>query len=50
VSGDVILRVNNLETDTVESFREAMISARASKSVLLVIKRGRFAYYVTLPM
>src|SRR5215468_231267 len=43
VSGDVILRVNNLETDTVESFREAMISARASKSVLLVIQRGRFA-------
>jgi len=50
VSGDVVLRVNNLPTDTVESFREALVSARASKSVLLVVQRGRFAYYVTLPI
>jgi len=50
VSGDVVLRVNNLQMDTVESFREALVSARASKSVLLVVQRGRFAYYVTLPI
>lgn len=50
VSGDVVLKVNNQRTNTLDSFREALIAARASKSVLLLVGRGRFAYYVTLPL
>jgi serine protease Do len=50
VSGDLVLKVNNQRTETLESFREALIAARASKSVLLLVGRGRFGYYVTLPL
>ncbi len=50
VSGDVVLKVNNQRTNTLDSFREALIAARAAKSVLLLVGRARFAYYVTLPL
>ena len=46
--GDLILRLNNqpLGQDT---FRDALIAARSSRSVLLLVQRGRLGYYLTLP-
>lgn len=47
--GDALLRVNNKGMDSLETFRETLIDARRAKSVLLLIRRGRTGYYVTLP-
>ncbi len=50
VPGDVVLRLNNKPMSSIDSFRETLVSAIASKSVLLLVRRGRFAYYVPLPI
>jgi serine protease Do len=47
--GDVILRVNNQPTADSESFREALLTARRGRSVLLLVRRGRYGYHITLP-
>jgi S1-C subfamily serine protease len=48
-SGDVILRVNNQPVTSGEAFREALLSARQGRSVLLMVRRGRYGYHITLP-
>ena len=47
--GDVLLRLNNQPLGSTDAFREALIAARTSKSVLLLVRRGRLGYYLTLP-
>jgi serine protease Do len=47
--GDVILRVNNQPVVSLDAFREALLSARRGRSVLLLVRRGRYGYHVTLP-
>jgi serine protease Do len=47
--GDVILRVNNQPLSTPAAFQEALLSARGARSILLLVRRGRSGYYVTLP-
>ncbi len=49
VVGDVILRVNNQPVPRSEDFREALLTARRGRSVLLLVRRGRYGYHVTLP-
>jgi serine protease Do len=48
-AGDIVLKMNNQPMSTTEEWREALISARTSKSVLLLVQRGRQGYYITLP-
>jgi serine protease Do len=48
-AGDVLLRFNNQTLDSVDAFLQAVVSARQSKSVLLLVQRGRRGYYITLP-
>jgi Do/DeqQ family serine protease len=47
--GDVILRVNNQPVDSTDAFREALLSARRGRGVLMLVRRGRYGYHVTLP-
>jgi serine protease Do len=47
--GDLILRLNNQPLSGEPAFREALIAARSSRSVLLLVQRGRLGYYLTLP-
>ncbi len=47
--GDLIARVNNQPVAEPASFQEALLSARSSRSVLLLVRRGRYGYHVTLP-
>ncbi|WP_257457334.1 trypsin-like peptidase domain-containing protein [Archangium lipolyticum] len=47
--GDLIARVNNQPVAEPASFQEALLSARGSRSVLLLVRRGRYGYHVTLP-
>jgi serine protease Do len=47
--GDLIARVNNQPVVEPASFQEALLSARGSRSVLLLVQRGRYRYHVTLP-
>jgi Do/DeqQ family serine protease len=47
--GDVILRVNNQPVANSDSFREALLNARRGRSVLLLVRRGRYGYHITLP-
>ncbi|MDY7232570.1 trypsin-like peptidase domain-containing protein [Hyalangium rubrum] len=49
VAGDVILRVNNQQVANSDSFREALLTARRGRSVLLLVRRGRYGYHITLP-
>lgn len=48
--GDVIRRLNNRVVETMDGFREALISARRAHSVLILLQRGRTAYHLTLPI
>jgi serine protease Do len=45
--GDQIVRLNNVALDSVATFREALISARHGRSVLLVVRRAGRNYLVT---
>ena len=47
--GDLVLRVNNQPVAQPAAFQEALLSARGSRSVLLLVRRGRSGYHVTLP-
>jgi serine protease Do len=47
--GDVIRKLNNRPVATVDAFREIVVQARSSTSVLLLVKRGNRGYYLTLP-
>jgi serine protease Do len=47
--GDLIARVNNQPVAEPASFQDALLSARSSRSVLLLVRRGRYGYHVTLP-
>ena len=48
--GDVVRKLNNQPLPSVDRFSESLISARMSRSVLLLVRRGRVGYHVTLPM
>jgi len=45
--GDLIVRLNNVALDSLGAFREALISARHARSVLLVVRRAGRNYLVT---
>jgi len=47
--GDVIRKLNNKPVVNASDYREAVIQARGSRSVLLLVVRGQRGYYVTLP-
>ena len=45
--GDLIVRLNNVAMDSTSAFREALISARHARSVLVVVRRAGRNYLVT---
>src|SRR5215470_9358453 len=45
--GDLIVRLNDVALDSLATFREALISARHARSVLLVVRRAGRNYLVT---
>ncbi|MFY2558627.1 trypsin-like peptidase domain-containing protein [Corallococcus terminator] len=47
--GDIILRVNNQPVTSADGFKEALVTARRGRSVLLLVRRGRYGYHITLP-
>ncbi|OJT20839.1 peptidase S1 [Archangium sp. Cb G35] len=47
--GDLILRVNNQPVAEPTAFQEALLSARGTRSVLLLVRRGRYHYNIPLP-
>jgi serine protease Do len=47
--GDTVLRLNNQPVQSADSLREVLIAARKARSVLLLVRRGRFGYHLTLP-
>jgi serine protease Do len=47
--GDLVMRVNNQPVAEPASFQEALLTARGARSVLLLVRRGRSGYHVTLP-
>lgn len=48
-AGDVIRKVNNRAVLNANEYREAVIQARGTRSVLLLVVRGQRGYYLTLP-
>jgi serine protease Do len=48
-AGDVVVRLNNTPVQTLEAYRDALIAARQTRSVLVLLRRGRAAYHITLP-
>ncbi len=47
--GDVVVKVNGRPIASEADWREALVAARGSSSVLLLVRRGRAGYHVTLP-
>ncbi|MFL5356226.1 trypsin-like peptidase domain-containing protein [Archangium sp.] len=47
--GDLVVRLNNQPVAEPAAFQEALLSARGTRSVLLLVRRGRYGYHVTLP-
>lgn len=50
VKGDLLLRVNNTPVPTINDLRDTLVAARATHSVLLLVKRGRYLYNLTVPL
>jgi serine protease Do len=48
-AGDVIRKINDRATLNVNEYREAVIQARGTRSVLLLVVRGQRGYYLTVP-
>jgi serine protease Do len=48
-SGDMILKVNNQTMSSLDVFRDAVASALGARSVLLVVRHGRYNYNLSLP-
>jgi serine protease Do len=48
-SGDMILRLNNQPMSSMDAFRDAVAGALGARSVLLVVRHGRFSYNLSLP-
>ncbi len=46
--GDVLRQINDRPVDGLDAFREALLAASQRETVVLVVQRGRTAYYVTL--
>ncbi len=46
--GDVLRQINDQRVDSAPAFREAVLAASQRETVVLVVQRGRVAYYVTL--
>ncbi|MBI5787850.1 MAG: Do family serine endopeptidase [Candidatus Schekmanbacteria bacterium] len=46
--GDVIRQINNQLIKNIEDYRKAILAAREKDSVLLLVQRGKYGYYVTL--
>jgi serine protease Do len=47
--GDVVLKVNGKAITNENDWRDAMIAARGSSSILVLVRRGRVGYHVTVP-
>ncbi|MBI5748949.1 MAG: Do family serine endopeptidase [Nitrospinae bacterium] len=47
-AGDVLRQINQAKVETLKDFKKAVISAKKGSSVLLLIQRGKYGYYVTL--
>jgi len=47
--GDNLLRLNNQPIESMDHFRELILAARTSRSVMLLVRRGRAGYHVPLP-
>ena len=48
--GDVVLQINDHPVRDPQTFRKAMARALGRDSILLLIQRGNFRYYVTLEL
>jgi serine protease Do len=48
--GDVILQVGDREIQTRQDFETALTEARPGSDLIMVIQRGPFSYYVTVPL
>ncbi|MBK7860701.1 MAG: trypsin-like peptidase domain-containing protein [Archangiaceae bacterium] len=47
--GDVISKVNGRAIASENDWREALVSSRGASSVLILVRRGRAGYHITLP-
>lgn len=48
--GDVVVRLNNQPLSSMDVFRESLVTARTSRSVVLLVRRGRISYNIPLPL
>jgi len=48
--GDVILQVNETTVHSLQDFRKAMANVYQGHNVLLLIQRGHYGYYLTIPL
>ena len=47
-AGDVLRQINKAKVETLKDFKKAVLSAKKGGSVLLLIQRGKYGYYVTV--
>jgi serine protease Do len=47
--GDMVLKLNGRAVPNESDWRDALIAARENSSVLLLVRRGRAGYHITLP-
>lgn len=48
--GDIIRRVNQTGIAGLDPFRQAVVNSRYQESLILLIQRGEYGYYITLPL
>ena len=48
--GDIILQINDSTIDSLQDFRAAIANIYQAANVLLLIQRGHYGYYLTIPL
>jgi len=48
--GDIVRRVNQTEIAGLDGFRQAVVNSRDQESLIFLIQRGEYGYYITLPL
>ncbi len=48
--GDVIRRIDEMEINSADDFKKAIVKYRAKKSIVILVQRGDMGYYITVKL
>ncbi len=49
-SGDIMLQINDTTLNSLQDFQRAIANIYQARSMVLLIQRGHYGYYLTIPL